>query len=54
MMYKKISKHPDVLSVYTKQLLAEGSVTQAEVDTVLAHVNRVFQDGQLVYNAIML
>ncbi len=46
MMYKKISQHPDVLSVYTQQLLDEGSVTQPEVGTVIAHVNRVFQDGQ--------
>jgi 2-oxoglutarate dehydrogenase E1 component len=44
-MYQKISKHPDALTVYTKQLLDEGSLTQQEVDEVLADVDRVFNEG---------
>ena len=31
LMYKIIKKHPDVLEVYTRKLVAEGRVTQAKV-----------------------
>ncbi len=42
-MYSKILKHPDTLSVYEKQLLAEGTCDQKEVDDIKAAVNSTME-----------
>jgi len=42
-LYKKIASHPDTLSVYGKQLLADGHATQQELDEVLGNVNKILQ-----------
>jgi 2-oxoglutarate dehydrogenase E1 component len=36
LMYKKIRSHPGTLEIYSKKLIAEGAVTQAEVDGMKA------------------
>jgi 2-oxoglutarate dehydrogenase E1 component len=36
LMYKKIRSHPGTLEIYSKKLIAEGHVTQAEVDAMKA------------------
>jgi len=38
-MYAKINSHPDTLTVYERQLVAENTATQAEIDAVKKMVN---------------
>jgi 2-oxoglutarate dehydrogenase E1 component len=39
LMYKVIKTHPSACNVYAAKLIAEGSMTQAEIDATLANVN---------------
>jgi 2-oxoglutarate dehydrogenase E1 component len=39
-LYNKIMKHPDTLTVFEKQLLSEGTCTVAELDAIKADVNK--------------
>lgn len=38
-LYAKIAKHPDTLTVYEKQLLANGTATQEEMDAIKKMTN---------------
>ena len=38
-MYAKILKHPDTLAVYEKQLMADGTCEQKDIDTIKKMVN---------------
>jgi 2-oxoglutarate dehydrogenase E1 component len=42
-MYSKIIKHPDTLAVYEKQLLAEGTCSQSDMDAIKATVNTTME-----------
>ncbi|MCW6509620.1 2-oxoglutarate dehydrogenase E1 component [Lichenifustis flavocetrariae] len=50
LMYKKIKGHPSTLDIYAKKLLAEGVVSQAEVDAAKAtwrsRLDAEFEAGQ--------
>lgn len=43
-LYERISKHPDTLKVFEQQLLAEGSVSKAEVENVHKMVNTTLEN----------
>lgn len=42
-LYSKISKHPDTLTVYGKQLLSEGAISKAELDDIRFSVNKILE-----------
>ena len=42
LMYKKIAKHTTTREIYSKRLIAEGSMTQAEVDSLLKEMDDFF------------
>lgn len=42
-LYAKINKHPDTLNVYEKQLIAENTCTQKELDEIKAMVNKTLE-----------
>jgi 2-oxoglutarate dehydrogenase E1 component len=50
LMYKKIRSHPTTLEVYSKRLISEGVVTEAEVNKMKAgwrsHLEAEFEAGQ--------
>ena len=54
MMYKKIGNHPLITQVYTDQLIAEGVITQAEVDKIKQDFRGKLDEGQTVAPNIML
>jgi 2-oxoglutarate dehydrogenase E1 component len=47
--YSKVKKHPTPLQVYSSQLLADGSLTQEEIDGVIngvnAHISKCFDES---------
>jgi 2-oxoglutarate dehydrogenase E1 component len=45
MMYKQIAKHQTPSEIYSARLVAEGAVTQAEVDEMRATINQGFEDA---------
>ena len=44
-MYSIIKKHPDILSIYSKQLTGEGLVTKEEVDSVIDKYDKICEDA---------
>ncbi|MBI1272871.1 MAG: 2-oxoglutarate dehydrogenase E1 component [Alphaproteobacteria bacterium] len=44
-MYSAIRRHPTTLEIYIKQLLDEGSFTQAEIDEVTGAFNKRMEDA---------
>ena len=44
-MYDAIAKHPSPVTIYSAKLVAEGSLTQAEVDEVQAAVGKIYDDA---------
>ena len=44
-MYSIIKKHPDLLSIYSKQLIGEGLVTKEEVDAVIDKYDKICEDA---------
>ena len=44
-MYSIIKKHPNVLDVYSKQLINEGIVTKEEVDSVIDKYEKICEDA---------
>jgi 2-oxoglutarate dehydrogenase E1 component len=40
LMYRKIKDHPTTLDVYSKKLVAEGTLTEADVKTMVADFNK--------------
>merc|ERR1711963_243021 len=44
-MYNIIKKHPNLLSIYSKQLINEGMVTQEEVDSVVDKYEKICEDA---------
>jgi len=44
-MYSIIKKHPDLLSIYSKQLIDEGIVTKEEVDSVIDKYERICEEA---------
>lgn len=49
LMYDVVKKHPTPLQVYSSQLVAEGSMTQDEVDQIVGgvtgHINKCFDES---------
>lgn len=43
LMYKRIRETPNVLNKYSAQLLAEGAVSQADIDVCFSAVIELFQ-----------
>lgn len=43
-MYSKIHRHPDSLSIYEKRLIAENTATQEEIDAVHTMINTTFDN----------
>jgi len=44
-MYSIIKKHPNLLSIYSKQLINEGIVTKEEVDSVVDKYEKICEDA---------
>merc|ERR1712038_1187658 len=44
-MYSIIKKHPNLLSIYSKQLINEGIVTKEEVDSVIEKYEKICEDA---------
>merc|ERR550532_1504408 len=44
-MYSIIKKHPDLLSIYSNQLIGEGIVTKEEVDSVIDKYEKICEDA---------
>jgi 2-oxoglutarate dehydrogenase E1 component len=45
-LYEKIRNHPTPFEVYTKRLLAEGSITQEELDSMARELDDTLADAQ--------
>jgi len=46
-LYKAIAKHPDVRTIYSKQLMQEGVMTQEEVNRMIHQLEEMLQDRLL-------
>merc|ERR1711899_441287 len=44
-MYSIVKKHPNLLSIYSKQLINEGIVTKEEVDSVVDKYEKICEDA---------
>ena len=44
LMYKKIKKHKSTREIYSERLIAEGNLTKAEIDTMIAELDQFFDD----------
>ena len=47
LLYKAIASHPDPRSIYVKQLIEEGIVTQEDVDKMMQQLENMLQDKLL-------